>query len=228
MNKNIRITNNKIRKIWTYIQVKWDMKGLCKYMSKRGIIITCIVVTIAIFLVFVYYIVNWHTKNNSKTDSSTQIIQNTDKKVEVKNTNVISTSNSEEVVVSPTAILEINQYYKMCGHTITETCDVPKDIVNMTKTDVEKYYYGWKIDEFSEDKIAIYKENDGICNEHYIVKDNNGYITIYNENDEGEENLVKTTEILTKYVPDEDKTKLEQGIKIIGRQDLEQFLEDFE
>lgn len=197
-------------------------------MSKRNIIITCIIITIAIFFVFVYYIVNAHNKNNSNSNVSTEIMQNTDKKIEIKDTNIISTSIQENEVVSPTAILKIKQYYKKCGHTIQEKCEVPKDIVNMTRTDVEKYYDGWKIDEFSEDMISIYKENDGLCNEHYIVKENDGYVTIYNENKDGKESMVRTTDILSKYLPDEDKEILEQGIKVTGKQGLDQFLEDFE
>ena len=40
--------------------------------------------------------------------------------------------------------------------------------------------------------------------------------------------MVITTDISTKYLPDEDKERLEQGIKVIGKQGLDQFLEDFE
>lgn len=197
-------------------------------MSKRNIIITCIIITIAIFLVFVYYIVNAHNKNNLSSNTTTETVEDTNKKVEVKDTSIISTSGKEDEVISPTAILEIKQYYKKCGHTTIEKCEVPKDIVNMTKKDAEKYYYGWKVNEFSKEKILIYKENDGLCNEHYIIKDNNGYITIYNQNEYGEENIIKKTDILVKYLPDEDKGKLKQGIKINGKKDLDQFLEDFE
>ncbi|MBP3502670.1 MAG: BofC C-terminal domain-containing protein [Clostridia bacterium] len=197
-------------------------------MSKRNIIIICIIITIAIFLVFVYYIVNKHNKDNFNSNVSTDLMQNTNKKIEIKDTNIISTSIKEDKVISPKAILEIKQYYKKCGHTIQEKNEVPKDIVNMTRRDVEKYYDGWRIDEFSEDKILIYKENEGVCNEHYIVKDNDGYVTIYNENKDGEESFVRATDILTKYLPDEDKEILKQGIEVIGKQGLEQFLEDFE
>ena len=67
-----------------------------------------------------------------------------------------------------------------------------------------------------------------MCSEHYIVKENNGHISIYNIDENNAEHFVKNTEILTKYLPEEDQESLKNGIKIIGKKDLSIFLEDFE
>lgn len=193
-------------------------------MSKRNIIITCIIITVIIIGACIYYIVRAHNVGNVEEN----IIVNTEKRVEIKDDNIVTTSNSEKDKVSPNAILIMKQYYKGCGHTIDEKYDVPKDIVNMTEEEVEKYYSDWTVSSFSEEKIEIYKENSGICDEHYTVKDTNGYITIYSKGNSGEEKLIQTTEILTKYLPDEDKARLKNGVNIVGKQDLSSFLEDFE
>ncbi|MBO5349385.1 MAG: hypothetical protein J6A89_06165 [Clostridia bacterium] len=197
-------------------------------MSKKNIIITCLVITVAILLIFIYYLIKSYNRNDIDSNISEEIIEQDDEKVENKDENTISASNKENEIISPTAKLEMEQYYKQCGHTIQEEYDVPEEIVNMTEDDIKKYYYGWEIGEFSKDRVKIYKENEGICNEHYIIKDDDEYITIYNKNIDGEEQFVRKTDILTKYLPEEDLISLKQGVEIVGKQDLGSFLEDFE
>ncbi len=194
-------------------------------MSKKSIIITCIVITIAIFLIFIYYIGKAYKKNEIKLDMSNETIQ----KNEIKNNQTfIETSSNEDTSISPTAMLKMTQFYEDCGHVIKEEYNVPEAIVNMTESEIEKYYNGWEIKSFSEDMIEIYKENEGICDEHYTVKDIDGYITVYIKRNNGEEKMIRKTEILTKYLSDEDKITLKNGVNVVGKKDLESFLEDFE
>ena len=144
----------------------------------------------------------------------------------VENDIVQTTSNEEKV--TPTARIIMKQYYKKCGHTTENEFSVPEDIINMTKKQVEKYYFGWSIDNFSSQEITVSKENSGICDEHYIVKDIDGLINVYCLNNDNEESLVYSTEIETKYLPTEDRGKLENGIRIVGKDNLSALLEDYE
>lgn len=194
-------------------------------MSKRNIIITCIVITIAIFLIFIYYIGKAYKKDEIKLDMSNETIERN----QIKNNEIlIETSSNEDTMISPTAILRMIQFYEDCGHIIKEEYNVPEAIVNMTESEIKEYYNGWEIRAFSEDMIEIYKENEGICDEHYTVKDINGYITVYIKNSNGEEKMIRKTEILTKYLSEEDQIILKNGINVVGKKDLESLLEDFE
>ena len=65
-------------------------------------------------------------------------------------------------------------------------------------------------------------------NTKYTIKNENDYVTIYKIEENGEEALFKTTTINTKYLTDEDLEILDQGIEIIGREELNRLLEDFE
>ena len=65
-------------------------------------------------------------------------------------------------------------------------------------------------------------------NKHYILKSENEIIKIYYINENGEEVLYKVTDISTKYLGDEDVNELKNGIEVIGAQNLNQLLEDFE
>lgn len=194
-------------------------------MSKRNIIITCIVITIAIFLIFIYYIGKAYRKDEIKLDMSNETIERN----QIKNNEIlIETSSNEDTKVSPTAVLRMVQFYEDCGHIVKEEYNVPEAIVNMTENEIKEYYSGWEIRAFSEDMIEIYKENEGICDEHYTVKDINGYITVYIKNNNGEEKVIRKTEILTKYLSEEDQTILKNGVNVVGKKDLESLLEDFE
>ena len=67
-----------------------------------------------------------------------------------------------------------------------------------------------------------------MCEEHYIVGVSDGYITISNKNDSGEYIFKGKTDIATQYLAEDDIHKLEDGIEIVGRENLNKFLEDFE
>lgn len=72
--------------------------------------------------------------------------------------------------------------------------------------------------------------NSNIENENskYIVRNKDEYIVIYKLDTKGEEQLYKTTDIITKYLTEEDIMLLDKGIEITGREELNSFLEDFE
>ncbi len=72
------------------------------------------------------------------------------------------------------------------------------------------------------------KEEDGECGEHYIVRDNNGKVTIYEILEDGSEKEYEITDIGTEYLTETDKISMQNGVRINGKQSLNQFIEDFE
>ena len=193
-------------------------------MSKRSIILIFSSITIIILGIVVYFIVNSHNKGEVKEN----LIINQEKEIQIDNENVLPTLSKNNEKVNPNATLIMKQVFNKCGHTTEEVFKVPTDIVNLTEEEVEDYYIDWELESFSKDKIIIYKKDDGICEEHFILKDVNGFITIYRENNNKDEVFVSLTDISTKYIPEEDVNRLKQGIKIVGKKDLSVFLEDFE
>lgn len=140
---------------------------------------------------------------------------------------IIETSNKEEKV-SPNAILVIRKHYNDCGHTVEDEAIIPEEIVNKTKKELEEMYANWEIRDFSFDKVVLYKELDGICKEHYVLRELDDKVAIYVIDEKGEEKLQEITSISTQYLPKEDLKKLENGIKAIGKEALNSVLEDYE
>ena len=98
----------------------------------------------------------------------------------------------------------------------------------MTKEQLAEEYQDWSIDGFSENEIVLSKKVDGQCGEHYVLRDNDGIIAIYKINEDGKEELVDETEISTDYLTDTDLIEIKKGIKVVGLEELNKLLEDYE
>lgn len=65
-------------------------------------------------------------------------------------------------------------------------------------------------------------------NKTYIVKAEDNYIKVYYINNKNEEILYRVTDISIQYLGQNDVEELKQGIKVVGLQELNQLIEDFE
>lgn len=189
------------------------------------VLIVCIIIA-AILFAFGAYVYNRKTAKNDEPVNIEKISQ-IEKVKENSVSNEIETSTLESKV-SPNAIVNEKRYYKKCDHLIRETVDIPEELVNMSEEDVKKYYAGWNIEKYTPTEITIYKEFLGICNEHYVVKKNGDVLGIYIENDDGVEEWLEDTQIEIQYLPEEDIKNFEVGVKVVGKTNLNLFLEDYE
>ena len=94
--------------------------------------------------------------------------------------------------------------------------------------DLEKEYPNWEIQKYSSNEIILYREFDSNCGQHFILRNDNGKITIYKINEEMQEEVYEKTEISVEYLSETDKGKISEGIKVNGIEELNQLLEDFE
>lgn len=133
-----------------------------------------------------------------------------------------------EAKIGPNTEIIVKTQYKTCGHIKATKLD-SKDYINMTKEEFEKKNPNLKIKTFNEDKVILMQEENDSCKEHYVLKDLNGYIYIYSLDESDKENaLIEKTEIATKYLSEQDKKQLSEGIKIYSKTDLNKLIEDFE
>ncbi len=142
-------------------------------------------------------------------------------------TNFIETNSSEERI-SPNAFITFKQTYKECGHTTSEFVEVPQEFVNLSEEELKEKYTDWTVEKFSDTDIVLSKEVEGSCDEHYVVRDVDGTVIVYKILENGSEEEYMVTDIATEYLTDTDKIEIEEGIKINGKQNLNQLLEDYE
>ena len=143
------------------------------------------------------------------------------------NLDVIST-NYSGLKVSPNATIVFEQNYNKCNHKEIKEERVKESIVNLNELEVQEVYQDWTIKQFSTDKIMLYKEIEGYCGKHYILKETDGYIGIFKLLENGEEELVEITNISVQYLPETDSLNLKNGLKIYTKESVNKILEDFE
>lgn len=156
------------------------------------------------------------------------------KKVQGKNEEE-NNSGEEKIVevvrteekISPYAKLVIKKKFSKCNHTTVSIVDVPKELVNLPRKDLEEKYSGWKIEKFSSDEVILYREIAANCEDHFVLKEKDGNIAIYNETDEDEMNLIEILSVNLDLLSEEDKNNLQEGIKIYGKDELNSLIEDY-
>lgn len=193
-------------------------------MDKKYIITLSVIITIVIGIIVGIWLSNRNKTSNLEPEIQRELAKEENLQNEIQ---IIQTANTE-IKTSPNCLFVFQTYYKECNHTINEKKDIPKECVNQTEEELQEKYRDFKIKEFTSNQVTFYEEKEGICNEHYIIKDNNGYVAIYWVDSFGKETLKETTEIVTSYLPEVDKIKLKEGIKAIGQEELNARIEDYE
>lgn len=190
-------------------------------------IIIIVIVLIAIFIgVNLFKNDNEIDKNNTNTilkNEANQINEVLDDTF----INDISVSSQKEKI-SPNATLIIKKHYEECDHIIKEYANIPEEYVNLTKEELEEKKDEWEIEQFYKDEVILIKEVSGVCNQHYVLRQKDGIIAVYQIHNDNTETLKEETGIAIEYLTENDRLRLEEGIRIYGEEELNSTLEDYE
>lgn len=137
-------------------------------------------------------------------------------------------ANANEEKISPNCLITLKKFYKSCRHSLNEYITVSQELVNKTQSELQEVYKDWKIEKYSSTEIILYREYEGECGEHYILRENDGKIAIYKRDENNKEILFEQTEIATDYLTEADKIEIKNGIRVNGKESLNQLIEDFE
>ena len=181
-----------------------------------------------------YFVVRQNKKSETIPETNTYISEKIEdecteeyKEEEMANQNTTEVSSTEEKVAA-NAILILKKYYTKCDHTINEYVELPKELVNLTKEQVQEKYSDWEVIGFEKGKITLYKEFDDVCGEHFKLKIEDGKVVVYTVNNDGTETLYEKTNISSEYLTETDLINMQDGLEIYGKEELNQVIEDFE
>ena len=181
-----------------------------------------------------YFIVRQNKKSETIPETNTYISEKIEdecteeyKEEQMANQNTTEVSSTEEKVAA-NAILILKKYYTKCDHTINEYVELPKELVNLTKEQVQEKYSDWEVIGFEKGKITLYKEFDDVCGEHFKLKIEDGKVVVYTVNNDGTETLYEKTNISSEYLTETDLINMQNGLEIYGKEELNQVIEDFE
>ena len=138
----------------------------------------------------------------------------------------------EENRITPNTFIEERIHYKDCSHVVSSSELAQNEVVNLTRSEYEEYlnttYPNLRLVSFSNVKIVVFGERNHLCQEHYIIGEQNGYIAIFNIDENGESILYKSfTDYPLSLLPDMDQEKLKEGIVVNSEEELSEILENF-
>jgi len=192
-------------------------------MNKRTIFIVIIVILFCVFFYLGFNIKNKKEQNNIiRNDMKFEQNDN-----ELVNENTIETTSQEEKI-TPNTMLVLKKYYEDCGHTMCKKAIIPEEMVNLTERQIQEKYSNWVIEEFSKEQVVLYKKLSSFCGEHYLLIEEEGYISIYTIDEEGNRTIKESKRISVEYLSETDKIELKNGIMVYGAEELNKILEDFE
>ena len=137
----------------------------------------------------------------------------TDEYEELQENEMLETDAQEEKI-SPNCSFTVRTYYKGCGHITSQYNNIPEDLVNKTEAELKEIYPEYMVETFKSNEVVVYVEKEGECGEHYLVKDLDGKVVIYERLSDGTEKLLEETSITTDYLPETDKIQMEKGIEV--------------
>lgn len=142
---------------------------------------------------------------------------------------ILQTTNSTEDKINPNTKLIEKVYYNDCNHIIQNEKEITEKLINKTKEELQAEYIAWEIQKFTNKEVVVYKEVYDFCDEHYLIKDKDGYIYVYKIDKYGKEKaIVQSTDIQTKYLSEVDLAELKKGIIVYSKTDVNKKIEDFE
>ena len=198
-------------------------------MYKKIIITLLIILAIISGIIFAMMVQsNKKIDNQEEVELSEKVTDECTEEYEQITNPISEEASSSEEKISPNCLLTLRKNYIDCEHTINEYVELPEELVNMTKQELQEEYKDWNIDKFSQDEIILSKYIEGSCGEHYILRNVDDKVVIYKIKEDGTEEEYLKTEISTQYLTDTDKINMEIGLEVNGTENLNMLLEDFE
>lgn len=186
-----------------------------------GIIFFIFIVTIAC----VFFTVNIIKKHDRYNEG---IVISQKKENEISNDLEVVNTSFSGIKITPSTVVVFKKLYKKCNHEEQINEKAKQSIVNMNEEELQNYYSDWTIKQFSKNQIVLYKEFDGYCNNHYLIKEQDGFVKVFKVEEDGTETLIQDTSISLQYLPETDRLNIKQGMMVYKKEDLNKILEDLE
>ena len=197
-------------------------------MRKQYIIAICIIAFFTSLIITMNIVKENKLQNTKKEVKISEKIEDECTEEYTKETKIEEVVATKEKV-SANSQLILKKYFKQCDHTINEYVEMPQELVNLTKEEVQNKYNDWKVIGFEPNKVTLYKEFDDMCGEHFKLRVEEGKIVIYQLDKEGNESIYEKTNISSEYLTKTDLISIENGgLDVYGKEELNKLIEDFE
>lgn len=141
----------------------------------------------------------------------------------------VAASVQSEERINENCEIEIRYEYTLCSHTKVANSNVSMAEIGISKEEFAEKYEGYSIDAFSSDKVIVSKRFDTYCDEHFIVKEQNGEVHILrNKMGTDEFESVMKAELIVENIPEKELKKLRAGRVFPSLEEAHDYIEAVE
>lgn len=191
-------------------------------MNKRVFFSFFAIGGIVLLLVLGVYIGFKYTRNNKNVEDKTSIAEDS---IEIDETTPVSTKTYDIEVV-------YKDEYTKCGHTIQNKNMVYGTTLENLKEEENKKQKEngilYEVEEESNEQLVYSRKVEQNCPNHFLVKNENNNIVIYNIIDEAAMSVYKKLKVDINTLNPEMLEELNEGIKVDSKEDLNLIIEDIE
>ncbi|MCI8341755.1 MAG: hypothetical protein HFE62_00855 [Firmicutes bacterium] len=167
-----------------------------------------------------------YTVNKFKTDPDINERSVGDNAEITEQQEALTVGQQEEKITPSTKMV---YRYNFADDRVTEEVEEEPSyyLIDLTLSDLLKYYSTWDIVSFSSKEVVMEKTVYGPSMQRYVVGEKDGYIAVYFEKEQNGVNLKEVTSIPVDGLNEEERMRLMQGVKVIGKEALARTLEDY-
>ncbi|HHY03849.1 MAG TPA: hypothetical protein GX534_01500 [Thermoanaerobacterales bacterium] len=129
-------------------------------------------------------------------------------------------SLSKEATINPNTKIIYITYCTKCGHKMINESSADEKLIGMTKDELKKHLIDWNIESFSSDEVVLNRQVDTICDQHYYIGIQDGFVALFNGIPGEVSKAVETTDILADTLREEDRALLEKGLVITSKDEF--------
>lgn len=148
----------------------------------------------------------------------------------INKNNETTVTNYNDIINNETQLI-YKTLYTQCEDIIEEKQKPTSELIGLNKDGFKEYLtknqLDWEIESFSKEKVVLLKQVNKTCPNHYLVSVNKGYIAIYRYDEDSNKELIEQTDISINILPTIDQEKLQKGILVDTRKEVNELLEDY-
>jgi len=126
-----------------------------------------------------------------------------------------------EMKLNPGAKLIYKTLYVKCNDELIEEKIIGKELIGLTKDELGQIEKEWKIVSFMPDEVSLFREINDICENHFYIGIQDGYVALFQGIPGIKSILVEQTDIIADTLREDDRLILEKGLII---KDQDEFL----
>ncbi len=131
-----------------------------------------------------------------------------------------NTSIMQETKLNPRAKFIYHTYYLGCGDELIEEKYFGDKYTDCTKDELAQFESDWEIVSFTPNEVKLRREVNGICNNHFYIGVQDGYVSFFQGIPGVQSILIEQTDIIVDILREDDRSILEKGLVVSDKDEF--------